>query len=123
MKYPKLMAAVLWTALVQVAAARGLDVKTAGGTVHVEPWTDRIIHVQAGALPGWRGNYNPAVIGMPQNVEWTVSETATHQVLTTAALKVLVDRKSGAVSFQDAKGVELLAEAPGARQVDRKSVV
>jgi len=123
MKYPKLMAAVLWSALVQAAAARGLDVKTAGGAVHVEPWTDRIIHVQAGASPGWNGNYNPAVIGTPQNVEWTVSETATHHVLTTAALRVLVDKISGAVSFQDARGAELLAEAPGARQVGRGGIV
>lgn len=96
----------------QAATGRALAIKAAGAFVQVEPWTDRIIHVRASKSPDWKGNYNPAVIGKPQQVAWTSSETATHYVLATAALKVLVDKSSGAVTFQDAKGAEILAEAP-----------
>jgi alpha-D-xyloside xylohydrolase len=107
-----------------VGAARteqGLAFTTAGIVLRVEPWTDRIIHVRAGATPGWKGNYNPAVIGAPRKVDWSVSETATHHVLTTASLKVMVAKADGAVSFHDAKGGELLAEAPSARQFARSA--
>ena len=131
MSKPKTVATMLALALVlalpaaraAVEAARtetGLAIRTAGIVLRVEPWTERIIHVRASASPGWKGNYNPAVIGSPQKLAWTVSETPTHHVLATAALKVRIDKATGAVSFHDAKDAEILAEAPGARQFARR---
>lgn len=94
----------------------GLALRTEQGVLRLEPWSDRIVHVLAGAAPDWAGNYNPAVVGKPQAVAWTVSETPTHHVLATPALQVRVNKASGALSFHDLKGAELLAEPADARQ-------
>ena len=125
MRQLKMIAAALAFALAapaaNAAAAPWLELKTATGTVRIEPWTDRIIHVQASASPGWKGSYNPSVIDAPHKVEWTTSETPTHHVLTTAALKVMVNKANGAVSFHDVKGAEILAEAPGTGRFGSKA--
>jgi len=92
-------------------SARGLAVATAQGTVRIEPWTDRIVHVLSGPATGWDGNYNPAVIAQPGKVEWTSTETPDYYQLATPALQVRVAKASGAVSFHDAQGKLLLAEA------------
>ncbi|GAB3454037.1 hypothetical protein GCM10027321_04850 [Massilia terrae] len=90
---------------------RGLVVSTAQGTVRIEPWSERIVHVLAGPASGWEGNYNPAVIAQPGKPAWTGSETPDYYQLATAALQVRVAKGSGAVSFHDAQGKLLLAEA------------
>jgi alpha-D-xyloside xylohydrolase len=92
-------------------SARGLQVATAQGTVRIEPWSERIVHVLAGPVAGWDGNYNPAVIARPGQVDWTSSETPDYYQLATAALQVRVAKAGGAVSFHDAQGKQLLAEA------------
>lgn len=93
------------------SGARGLLVSTAQGTVRIEPWSERIVHVLVGPAAAWDGNYNPAVIARPGKVAWTVSETPDYHQLSTAALSVRVAKAGGAVSFYDAHGKPLLAEA------------
>jgi alpha-D-xyloside xylohydrolase len=46
---------------------------------------------------------------------WQTSSDAKQVVLRTANLKVVIDRRTGAVSFFDAKGNPVLAEVPGSR--------
>lgn len=92
-------------------SVRGLLVTTAQGSVRIEPWSDRIVHVLAGPAVGWDGNYNPAVIARPDKVDWTVSATPDYYQLATPALRVRVAKASGAVSFYDAQGKQLLAES------------
>ena len=125
MKHLKIVGAtlafILAAPVASAASAPWLELKTAGGVVRIEPWSDRIVHVQASASPGWKGSYNPAVIGAPGKVEWTASETPTHHVLSTAALMVMVDKATGAVSFHDTKGAEILAEAPHSRTFGRSA--
>lgn len=92
-------------------SVHGLQVKTAQGTLRIEPWGERIVHVLAGPGAEWPGNYNPAVIAGPGKVDWTGSETPDYYQLATSALQVRVAKASGAVSFFDAQGHPVLAEA------------
>jgi alpha-D-xyloside xylohydrolase len=96
--------------------AHGLLVTTAQGTLRIEPWSERVIHVLAGRDPAWQGNYNPAVIARPARVDWRLSETAAYHALATPALQVRVDKASGAVSFHDPKGGPILNELAGSRR-------
>ncbi|TWI67732.1 alpha-D-xyloside xylohydrolase [Pseudoduganella lurida] len=106
-------------ALTATATARGLVITTAQGTVRIEPWSERVIHVLAGADAAWPGNYNPAVIAKAARVDWQASETPDYHALTTKQLQVRVDRKTGAISFHDAQGTLILKEPADARRIAR----
>jgi alpha-D-xyloside xylohydrolase len=97
-------------------AAAGLVVQTAAGTVRIEPWGERIVRVVTGP-----GNYNPAVVATPAAVQWTTADTADYRSLSTGALEVRVARADGAVTFFDAQGRKLVAEA--GRDVSNGAVV
>jgi alpha-D-xyloside xylohydrolase len=92
-------------------SARGLVVATAQGTVRVEPWSERVVHVLVGPATDWDGNYNPAVIAQPGTVDWSASEMPDYYQLSTALLQVRVAKAGGAVSFLDAQGKLLLSES------------
>ncbi|NVD71539.1 DUF5110 domain-containing protein [Duganella sp. BJB1802] len=94
-----------------VRSASGLTVTTAQGTVRIEPWSERIVHVLSGPAASWDGNYNPAVIARPGGVDWTLTETADYYQLATSALSVRVAKAWGGVSFHDAQGKQMLAES------------
>lgn len=102
-------------------SARGLLVTTAQGTVRIEPWSDRIVHVLAGPAAEWDGNYNPAVIAQPGKVDWTLTTTLDYYQLATPALQVRVAKASGAVSFHDAQGKRMLGES--GRDISQAGVV
>ena len=97
-------------------SAQGLRIKTASGTLSLEPWSDRIVHVRYARDAGWRGGYNPAVIAPPRTIAWTVNDSAAKVELSMPALRVVVDKASGAVAFLDAAGKPVVAES-GASQL------
>ena len=103
--------AIAMPAVASAVEGSGLKVRTANGTVRIEPFSDRIVHVLAGPSERWDGNYNPAVIGQPRKVDVTTLETPDYWQLATSALQVRVAKASGAVSFHDAEGKLLVAEA------------
>ncbi|GJI89569.1 glycoside hydrolase family 31 protein [Duganella hordei] len=96
--------------------AQGLRIKTASGMLSLEPWSDRIIHVRYARDAGWQGGYNPAVIAPPRTVAWTVNDSGAKVELSMPALRVVVDKASGAVAFLDAAGKPVVAES-GAPQL------
>ncbi|MDE2264765.1 MAG: glycoside hydrolase family 31 protein [Alphaproteobacteria bacterium] len=96
-------------------SATGITLQTDQGTLILEPWTNRIIHVVAFHNPDWKGAYNPAVIGKPHQVAWTVAETSEAYTLSTPALQVRVDRATAALSFRDPSGKIILDEPAHAR--------
>lgn len=110
-----LMTCVSLLAVAAVAQAEpvktdtGVRIKTGQGVLTVEPWSDRVVHVRFGA-DGFAGNYNPAVIAKPGQVNFSVAETADAVVLSTAALKVKIDRAGGGVTFQTPDGKTILQE-------------
>ena len=96
--------------------ATGITLQTAQGSLVIEPWTDRIIHVTATRNVQWKGAYNPAVIARPQAVKWQLAETADAYTLSTPALQIRVNRATAAISFRDPSGKVILDEPGNARQ-------
>jgi len=90
-------------------SSTGIEVQFPGGTVSVEPVSDRIVHVRSGPA-GYAGNYDPAVIARPAPTPFKVSETDDTVILTTASLQVKVSKAWGQVSFLAADGKPLLQE-------------
>ncbi|SFU97029.1 glycoside hydrolase family 31 protein [Pseudoduganella namucuonensis] len=95
-------------------SAAGISVRTAEGTLSIEPRSERVIHVRYHRDKDWAGSYNPAVIAKPSAVAWTTSSTADTVTLATAAVQVRINKASGAIAFLDAAGKPVLEEA-GAR--------
>jgi alpha-D-xyloside xylohydrolase len=92
--------------------ASGIEVGTRAGVLRVEPWTDRIVRVRFARSADWPGNDNPALLGGPAPVAWTVDDSAAALVLSTSAMKVRVDKGTGALTFLDRDGSAVLTE-PG----------
>jgi len=106
--------------LTMAAKAAALEVRTERGVLSVEPWQDGIVHVRFGT-PGYKGNYNPAVIGKPEAVSGHIQETADIYTLTTPRLEIRIEKRTGVVSFLNSQGKLLLEEGerevgPGATQ-------
>lgn len=92
-------------------SAAGIAVRTAQGTLAIEPWSERIVHVRFHRDSGWKGAFNPAVIAAPGKVAWTLNETAEAVTLSTGALSVRVDKAKGTLAFLDAAGKPIVEEA------------
>jgi alpha-D-xyloside xylohydrolase len=91
--------------------ADGIVLQTAEGWLKVQVVTDNIVRVtfaQSGAL-STRGA--SAVLPHTAPVKWTLAPTQSELTLTTAKLKARVERQTGRVSFLDAAGQPILAEA------------
>jgi alpha-D-xyloside xylohydrolase len=95
--------------------ATGIRLQTTQGTLVIEPWADRIVHVTAYRNADWKGAYNPAVIAKPQKVKWQLAEAADAYTLSTPALQVRVNRATAAISFRDPSGKVILDEPENAR--------
>jgi len=92
--------------------ASGILLTSASGTLAVEPWGDRIVRVRFHRSREWPGAYNPAVIGAPNPGAWDVATSPDSVVLSTTALKVRVNRSTGAIAFLDMTGT-VITEAAG----------
>jgi alpha-D-xyloside xylohydrolase len=88
----------------------GVTLKLNAGDLRLQVWSDRIIRVTF-APPGHLPADNSlSVIAKPQDVRWNEVDTADQVTLTTGALRVRADLKSGAVDFQDSNGNSFLSE-------------
>ena len=67
---------------------------------------------------------NRAKAALPQTaaVKWTLTETSGALTLATARLKARVERQTGRVSFTDAAGQPILAEAAGGHVLESAEV-
>jgi alpha-D-xyloside xylohydrolase len=91
-------------------SATGLNLKTSRGVLLIEPWQDGLIHVRFGT-PGYMGNYNPAVIAVPQPVSYRVAETPDSYTLSTPRLLVRVNKADANIAFLLPDGTPLLEES------------
>jgi len=129
---PALAAALLLPGLCAFAAiepiqknADGVTLPVPGGSLRLQVLSERIVRVAFAKdqIDTFLKRESLAVI--PQtgmNKGWQSSTSEKQVVLRTASLKVVVDRKSGAVSFFDAKGKAILCEAPGSRVMEAATV-
>src|SRR5579872_997210 len=91
----------------------GLLLKMKTGVLRLEVCTDSIIHViysPTGSFPT-RTNYVVTKTSWPA-VKWSLQNTSDGWTLSTARLKVAVDRKDGTTSYIDPSGKKMLNEGP-----------
>lgn len=100
----------------------GVRLTTSDGVLSIQIKADAIVRVLFGKSADFPTN--PFVVsGTPAPVpRWTFASNARTVTLSTAALKVTVDRSDGAVTFADARGRTILAEAPGGRRLEPAGV-
>jgi alpha-D-xyloside xylohydrolase len=79
------------------------------GTIRLQVCTPAIVHLLYSPTSAFPANRNPAVIttSWPESA-WTVHSTDDEIALQTAALRVSVDRKTGAITYSDSNGRVLL---------------
>jgi alpha-D-xyloside xylohydrolase len=104
-----------FAAMVAQSSADGITFHLDGAVLRLQIWTDRIVRVTyapGDALPVTK---SLSVVVQPASTRWDFRETPDSFSVATGALEARVDRRSGAVSFFDAKGAAYLAEAPTGR--------
>jgi alpha-D-xyloside xylohydrolase len=91
----------------------GIVLRTGDGSLRIRIVADGIARVTfaKSAILFTRGT--SAVLPNSATVKWNLAESSGDLVLTTAKLKVRVERNTGRVSFLDAAGQPVFAEAPG----------
>ncbi|MBY8827400.1 glycoside hydrolase family 31 protein [Hephaestia mangrovi] len=86
------------------ADAHGATFAVPGGKVRVDLWSDRIARVRFSRGDTFVDSPVPTVIGAPAAVGWKQEQTADAYVLATGAMRVLVAKSSGEVTFQTPDG-------------------
>ena len=79
------------------------------GNLRLQVCAPAIIHLMYSPVQSFPANTNPAITktSWPESV-WTLQDTDNEIALQTAALKVAVDRKTGAITYSDLSGHVLL---------------
>ena len=93
---------------------RGVTLAGDSQTTRVEVWSERIVRVthRPTAAPA-KAAASLVVITRPQDTLWKFADAPDHVALETPALRVHVDKATGAVQFLDAGGQTVLAETAG----------
>jgi len=96
----------------------GIRLRTADGVVSLHVKTDAIVRVTFAKEAAFRAD-DMVVVGPKEAppVTWSTSSTAQAATLTLPRLRVTVSRTDGAVTFADASGRTILAEAPGGHRI------
>jgi alpha-D-xyloside xylohydrolase len=87
----------------------GATFRTAQGVLAVTFWGDRILRVTM-LREGAERTPDLALVGKPAMVAWTLDQEGDRYLLATPAMRVSVDRKTGAVALLGPDGKPLLAE-------------
>jgi alpha-D-xyloside xylohydrolase len=88
------------------------------GTMKLEVFSPRVIHVKYGISDTQPPARSFSVISKPVRTHWDIAETNDEVILRTDELEVRVNRASGAVGFYDESGkVLLLEKADGGKQL------
>ena len=130
-KFLAIIGAIFVAANLSASVATGLKIQkqsdgvvltTPSGTLRLQVWSDRIIRVTFAP-----GNKLPekksfSVIAKPEKIKWQLSETPDAVVLETPAIRVQVDKKTGAVGFFDLSGKPVLLEAENGREFSTAAV-
>jgi alpha-D-xyloside xylohydrolase len=116
---------LLAAALAQQAVSPGMErlpdgirLTTAAGILSLHVKTDSIVRVTFAKTAAFRAD-DMVVVG-PANEpspKWSTASTPQAVTLTTPRLRVTVSRADGAVTFADASGRMILAEAPGGHRI------
>ena len=102
----------LWATEIQ-RDARGVTLTSGAQMTRIDVWGDSIIrvtHRMADASAPEAASL--AVIAKPQETAWSFADAGSHVTLSTTALRVDLDKATGAVQFHDASWSRILSEMP-----------
>ncbi len=103
--------------------ADGMAVQVANGDLRIQVMSDTVLRVAFSPSPDFFTRASIDRVPLPTNVTpFTIQESSACYTLTTAKLRVTVDRETGKVSFADKAGQPLLSEASGGRLLESAEV-
>jgi len=100
----------------------GVVLPTPSGTLRLQVWSDRIIRVTFTPGDKLPDKKSFSVIGKPAKASWDLAQTTDIVILSTASIRVQVDKKTGAVWFFDLHGKPILLEANNGREFSPATV-
>ena len=95
---------------------------TPDGTLRLQVWSDKIIRVTFAPGEKLPEKKSFSVIGKPVKTKWRLNETLDEVILETSAVRVQVDKKTGAIGFFDLNGKSILQEALNGRAFEPTTV-
>ncbi|HEY0794754.1 MAG TPA: TIM-barrel domain-containing protein [Acidisarcina sp.] len=101
----------------------GIILHLPGGLLRVQVLSDTVVHVAFAKNAGFFSRASIDVIPhAPTASQWSTSNTTQHVTVRTPKLTVRIDRVTGAVTYSDASGNPILAEAEGSRKLEPAEV-
>ena len=101
----------------------GLTLHLDSGDLRIQLLSDSVVRVAFAKSDSFFTRASLDVLPNPSlTTGWKLAERPTSFILTTAKLQVIVNRKSGAVSFADLAGHAILCEASGSRTLEPATV-
>ena len=101
----------------------GITLHLDSGELRIQILSDSVVRVAFARSADFFSRASIDVVPhAPLTASWWIGESPAAFILSTAKLRVSVDRKTGAVSFADAAGHSILSEAPGGRALDPATV-
>jgi alpha-D-xyloside xylohydrolase len=100
----------------------GIVLQTAGGSLRVQVVNENIVRVTFAKDAILFTRSSSAVVGQAAAPKWSLTDAQGELNLSTTRLKARVDRQTGRVSFLDAAGRPILAEAAGGHLLESAEV-
>ncbi len=101
----------------------GMSVQLPAGELRIQVISDSVVRVAFAKNPEFFNRVSiDRVPPAKEAIPFTISESETDFTVTTGKLRVIVDRKTGNVSFADKRGSPLLSEVPGSRLLEPDTV-
>jgi alpha-D-xyloside xylohydrolase len=100
----------------------GIVLSTAEGSVRLQVVSETIVRVEFAKSAILFTNRAKAALPQTAAVKWSLTETSGALTLATARLKARLERQTGRISFTDAAGQSILAEAAGGHVLESAEV-
>lgn len=111
------------TAATMEKQSNGISVHVDGGELRLQVLSDTVVRVMFSKSAEFFNRRSIDTVPQPSaTAHWKVSERPAEFTLSTAKLRVIVDRETGAVSFADIHGHPILAEVPGSRTLEPATI-
>ncbi|MGA2349229.1 MAG: TIM-barrel domain-containing protein [Terracidiphilus sp.] len=103
--------------------ADGMALHLTSGELRIQVISDTVVRVAFSPSPEFFGRATIDRVPLPPSTTiFKISESPANYTLSTAKLRVVVDRQTGAVSFADEAGHPILSEAAGSRILEPATV-
>jgi alpha-D-xyloside xylohydrolase len=103
--------------------ADGITVQLPAGQLRLVVLSDSVVRIEFSNKEAFLSRTSIDAIAQPATTtQWKVVEGRNGFTLSTAKLRVIVDRASGAISYEDAQGRPIAAEVPGSRTMQPATI-